>query len=217
MFGIDKYNYTPWTPLDSLSITYMQSHLLQNHAGASDLLKEVMEDLHEDLADIVDDILVLTAEDFNHFVSTVDEADLKQWEQFSEETLSSRYKQAKKDKTKSAEKKQVIEIRELEADSNGGDALGNESLLDDGIHSNAWAISGKHTKNGLPLLASDPHLKSTIPSTWVLNSIVYDDNYVIGASFLGIPNIAYGRTKHMAWGHTTPFHDGVDLWVEEIN
>lgn len=59
-----------------------------------------MEDLHEDLADIVDDILVLTAEDFNHFVSTVDEADLKQWEQFSEETLSSRYKQAKKDKTK---------------------------------------------------------------------------------------------------------------------
>ena len=28
MFGIDKYNYSPWTPLDSLSITYMQSHLL---------------------------------------------------------------------------------------------------------------------------------------------------------------------------------------------
>ena len=36
-----------------------------------------MEDLHEELAEIVDDILVLTAEDFNHFVSTVDEADLK--------------------------------------------------------------------------------------------------------------------------------------------
>ena len=176
-----------------------------------------MEDLHEELAEIVDEILVLTAEDFNHFVSTVDDADLKQWEQFSEETLSSRYKQAKKDKTKSADKKQAIEIRELESSSKGGDSLGQESLLDDGIHSNAWVISGKHTKSGLPLLASDPHLKSTIPSTWVLNSIVYGDNYVIGASFLGIPNVAYGRTKHIAWGHTTPYHDGVDLWVEEIN
>ena len=63
-------------------------------------------------------------------------------------------------------------------------------LLDDGMHSNAWAISGKHTKNGLPLLAADPHLKATVPSTWVLNSIVWDDNYVIGASIPGAPNIA---------------------------
>ena len=30
--------------------------------------------------------------------------------------------------------------------------------------SNAWVISGKHTKSGKPHLANDPHLDNNIPS-----------------------------------------------------
>ena len=56
-----------------------------------------------------------------------------------------------------------------------------------------------------------------MPSTWVLNSVVWDDSYVIGASLPGLPNVSYGRNKHLAWSHTTPVHDGVDLWTEELN
>jgi hypothetical protein len=36
-----------------------------------------MEDLHEELEDMIDDILVIPADRFNHFVSTIDESDLK--------------------------------------------------------------------------------------------------------------------------------------------
>ena len=176
-----------------------------------------MEDLHEELEDIIDDILVIPADKFNHFVSTIDESDLKQWNQYSDETISSRYKKAKKDKTKSSHKEEIKEKRKLDEAPNTIQKEEIEPLLDNGMHSNAWAVSGKHTSNGLPILASDPHLKSTLPSTWLLNSITWGDNYVIGASFPGIPNIAYGRTQNLAWGHTTPVHDGIDLWVEEIN
>lgn len=32
--------------------------------------------------------------------------------------------------------------------------------------SNSWAISGKHTKSGKPILSGDPHLDSAMPSHW---------------------------------------------------
>lgn len=34
--------------------------------------------------------------------------------------------------------------------------------------SNNWVIHGNHTKNGKPLLASDPHLGTGVPSVWVI-------------------------------------------------
>ena len=34
--------------------------------------------------------------------------------------------------------------------------------------SNHWVIHGNHTKNGKPLLASDPHLGTGVPSVWVI-------------------------------------------------
>ena len=39
-------------------------------------------------------------------------------------------------------------------------------LRQDPAHSNSWVISGRHTENGMPLLASDPHLTATVPSLW---------------------------------------------------
>ncbi len=32
--------------------------------------------------------------------------------------------------------------------------------------SNSWAISGKHTESGKPILSGDPHLDSAMPSHW---------------------------------------------------
>ena len=64
------------------------------------------------MADVIDDILFPTADKFNHYISTVDEADLKKIGQFSEESLSSLYKRAKvkqgysKQKEKSSEPKE---------------------------------------------------------------------------------------------------------------
>jgi penicillin amidase len=36
------------------------------------------------------------------------------------------------------------------------------------LASNAWVISGKHTENGMPILSSDPHLTTGLPSFWII-------------------------------------------------
>ena len=41
-----------------------------------------------------------------------------------------------------------------------------EGLIGHSSASNNWAISGKHTLNGMPMLSTDPHLSSTIPAFW---------------------------------------------------
>jgi len=48
------------------------------------------------------------------------------------------------------------------------DDLESVMNLGDVAHSNNWVIHGKHTASGRPLLASDPHLGTSIPSIWQL-------------------------------------------------
>ena len=69
-----------------------------------------------------------------------------------------------------------------------------EGFVGDSTASNNWVISGKHTANGMPLLSTDPHLGATIPAFWQLNELVWGENYAIGASLVGMPGIAMGRT-----------------------
>src|SRR5581483_12205224 len=50
----------------------------------------------------------------------------------------------------------------------GRAAFGLNAMLggggdDEGIGSNAWAVSGEHTASGMPILANDPHLDESMP------------------------------------------------------
>ena len=90
-------------------------------------------------------------------------------------------------------------------------------LLSDQNESNSWAIHGNYTKSGLPLLASDPHLKNAAPCDWVLTELKWKDQYVSGASIAGCPGIQVGRNKDIAWGCTTPRVDNTDIWEEDVN
>lgn len=92
-----------------------------------------------------------------------------------------------------------------------------EGLVGHSTASNEWVISGKHTSNGMPMLSSDPHLSSTIPAFWQLQELIWDEQYVSGASLVGVPGIAFGRTAHLTWGITATIADNSDLWEEEIN
>ena len=83
--------------------------------------------------------------------------------------------------------------------------------------SNAWVIHGNHTKSGMPLLASDPHLKNSLPCIWMLNELRWGDRFAVGGTIVGTPSIAVGRTNNFAWGLTTSRIDNIDLWEEEIN
>lgn len=85
--------------------------------------------------------------------------------------------------------------------------------------SNLWAISGKHTASGRPLLSHDPHLENAIPSNWYQIQAVYDHagqkNYISGISFAGVPFV-FGKTGYMAMGVTTIYMDNQDLFRETV-
>ncbi len=106
----------------------------------------------------------------------------------------------------------------------------NTSLLDaslgawgDGIGSNSWAVSGKLTNTGMPLLANDPHLSIQMPSIWYqvdmhCMPVSADCSYeVAGFSFAGVPGVVIGHNAKIAWGFTNTGPDVMDLYIEKVN
>ncbi len=82
--------------------------------------------------------------------------------------------------------------------------------------SNNWAVSGKLTASGKPIYCSDPHLEvNRIPAIWQEIVLRLPDDVIMGASLPGVPGIAIGRSRHLAWGATYSFMDMIDYRVEE--
>ncbi len=87
----------------------------------------------------------------------------------------------------------------------------------DGIGSNNWALSGKLSTSGKPLLANDPHLGLSAPAIWYFAHLDAPGMNVIGASLPGIPGIVLGRTDKFAWSFTNTGPDVQDLYIEQID
>ncbi len=102
-----------------------------------------------------------------------------------------------------------------------GDPIVRDFLLGgsstEGLGSNNWVVDGTLTASGKPLLANDPHLGTRLPSTWYLAHISAGDFDVIGGSFPGIPAVALGRNRFIAWGATNVAADVQDLYRERLD
>jgi penicillin amidase len=83
--------------------------------------------------------------------------------------------------------------------------------------SNAWAISGRHTASGKPILANDPHLPFTNPATWHMAHLKAPGLNVAGATLPGVPGIISGHNEFIAWGITNLGYDVQDLYLEQID
>lgn len=77
--------------------------------------------------------------------------------------------------------------------------------------SNAWAVA--RGAGGAPLLASDPHLGYDVPVPWYLVRIELPGQTRMGATSPGIPLIAIGRNRDIAWGFTTTQSDTQDVFT----
>ncbi len=86
-----------------------------------------------------------------------------------------------------------------------------------GAASNAWAVSGARTETGAPLLASDPHLESRMPGLLHVSHVVGGRFDVIGAGVAGIPLVAMGHNREVAWGITAGLADVSDCVVETVD
>jgi len=79
--------------------------------------------------------------------------------------------------------------------------------------SNSWALSGKRTDDGFPILANDPHLALKLPSVWYELQLSAPGVNVYGVSLPGAPNIIIGFNEKIAWGVTNGGDDVMD-WYE---
>ena len=77
----------------------------------------------------------------------------------------------------------------------------------DGIGSNNWAVSGKKTKNGSPILANDPHLSLNLPSLWYAMQLTTPNHSAKGATLPGALGVISGFNEDIAWGVTNATRD----------
>ncbi|SFR13804.1 penicillin acylase family protein [Poseidonocella sedimentorum] len=83
--------------------------------------------------------------------------------------------------------------------------------------SNAWAATPARSASGGTLLANDPHLGFTAPSTWYLARLELASGGLIGGSIPGLPLILSGRSATLGWGLTTTYADDQDLHIEALD
>ncbi len=83
--------------------------------------------------------------------------------------------------------------------------------------SNNWTVSGALTASGKPLLANDPHRVIAQPSLRYMVHLVAPGWDVIGAGEPGLPGVAAGHNRQIAWGFTIFGLDQQDLYLEMLN
>ena len=83
--------------------------------------------------------------------------------------------------------------------------------------SNAWALAGRLTSSGRPLLANDPHLQFSLPGVWYQVHLQAPGLNVAGVSLPGLPGVIIGHNERIAWGMTNLHYDAQDLYIEKLD
>jgi penicillin amidase len=84
--------------------------------------------------------------------------------------------------------------------------------------SNAWAVTGARSRSGKPVLAGDPHLQvNQMPALLFEVRARVGDDWWLGATIAGLPAIAVGRTRRLAWSGTFGVADNVDFTLEQLD
>jgi penicillin amidase len=91
------------------------------------------------------------------------------------------------------------------------DPFGLRALIEG---SNNWAISGRRTRTGKPILANDPHRALLLPSLRYIVHLVGPGWNVIGAGEPALPGISIGHNERIAFGLTIFAADQQDIIIE---
>ena len=86
-----------------------------------------------------------------------------------------------------------------------------------GMGSNAWVVSGKLSRDGMPWLANDTHLKMTAPSPWHEVALHCPELSMRGFALAGVPGVSIGQTPEVAWGITAGLVHDLDIFVERLH
>lgn len=84
--------------------------------------------------------------------------------------------------------------------------------------SNNWALAGRHTASGRPLVAGDPHRMFDMPNMYAQLHVACDDFDALGLTVPGVPGFPhFGHNGRVAWCVTHAFADIHDLYVEQFD
>jgi penicillin amidase len=78
--------------------------------------------------------------------------------------------------------------------------------------SNNWAVSGRITQSGAPILCNDPHLGLNLPSLWFEMQLSTPSFNAYGATFPGAPGVIIGFNDSCAFGFTNAERDVRDYY-----
>lgn len=68
--------------------------------------------------------------------------------------------------------------------------------------SNSLVVHGSRSTSGKPMIASDPHVGLALPPLWIIMGIKSPGIEAVGFTIPGLPILALGRSRHIAWGGT---------------
>ena len=78
--------------------------------------------------------------------------------------------------------------------------------------SNNWAVDGRKSKSGRPILCDDMHLSLSLPSIWYEMHISTPRANVYGVTLPGAPMIIVGFNENCSWGLTNAARDVKDYY-----
>ena len=86
------------------------------------------------------------------------------------------------------------------------------------LGSNSWAISGKKSKSGKPILSNDPHVDARmLPGTFYPIGLFCPEFKAVGIATPGIPWILAGRNEFVSFAITNAYGDSQDVFIEETD
>ena len=88
---------------------------------------------------------------------------------------------------------------------------------DSALGSNNWVLAGSRTRDGHPIVASDPHIAFEAVSCWYPVRLDGGSFHVAGMTYVGMPAVMFGRNRHVAWGCTNNICSLRDLYQERAS
>ena len=83
--------------------------------------------------------------------------------------------------------------------------------------SNAWAIAGRNTASGKPILAGDPHIGYSVPAVWYEAHLSMPGFDLYGHYQALNPVALLGHNQKFGWSLTMFENDDIDLVAEKVN
>lgn len=88
---------------------------------------------------------------------------------------------------------------------------------DDATGSNNWAVNGRRSGSGFPILCGDPHQPFWVPSSWYEFALHGPEDHAAGAGHPGLPGMWWGSNGTVAWSITNNAASTRDLYREEVD